>query len=189
MSSTSSGSTPEQDPHGSGRPRPKPSRNGDPGRSRRGPRPEPLADPEESVSVVGKHPAQWLALVLAVAFAVIGAVGFFVTGVEGFAAPEGEMLFGVFEVNPLHNIVHLVVGIAGLALWSRLDRARAFGWLLVIGYGAALVYGLFVADTDDPANFLALNQADNWLHGVSAVLGLIVALWPDNRKEGRVERR
>ena len=189
MSSTSSGSTPERDPQRSGPQRPKPSRNGDPGRSRRGPRPEPLAHPEQSVSPAGKHPAQWLALLVGAIFTLIGVVGFFVTGFDGFAAPEGELLFGLFEVNPLHNLVHLVIGVAGLALWSRVDRARAFGWLLVIGYGAALVYGLFVAETDDPANFLALNQADNWLHGVSAALGLVIALWPDTRKESRVERR
>jgi hypothetical protein len=125
-----------------------------------------------------RHPAQWLALAIGVLYLLIGVAGFAVTGFDSFAEPEGDLLLGIFEVNPLHNIVHLLIGSAGVALWSRLDRARLFGWLLVVGYGATFVYGLFVAGTDDPANFLALNEPDNWLHLVSALAGLAIARWP-----------
>lgn len=85
------------------------------------------------------------------------------------------------------DIVHLLIGAAGLALWSRLDQARVYGWLLAIGYGATFVYGLFVANSDEPVNFLAINQADNWLHAASALAGLAIALWParDARTTGR----
>ena len=124
-----------------------------------------------------RHPAQWLALAIGIVYLLVGLAGFAVTGFDGFAEPEGDLLLG-FEVNPLHNIVHLIIGAAGLALWNRLDRARSYGWLLAIGYGAAFLYGLFVAGSDDPANFLALNQPDNWLHAVSALAGLAIALWP-----------
>jgi hypothetical protein len=125
-----------------------------------------------------RHPAQWLALSIGAVYTLVGIVGFFMTGFSGFAAPEGELLLGVFEINPLHNIVHLAIGLAGLALWSRLDRARLYGWLLAAGYGLTFVYGLFVAGSDDPANFLALNQGDNWLHLFSTLAGLAIALWP-----------
>jgi hypothetical protein len=97
-----------------------------------------------------RHPAQWLALVIGAAYVLAGLAGFAVTGFDGFAAPDGELLLGL-EVNPLHNIVHLLIGAAGLALWNRLDRARIYGWLLAIGYGAVFVYGLFVANSDEPA--------------------------------------
>lgn len=129
-----------------------------------------------------KHPAQWLALAIGVVYTLVGIVGFAVTGFDGFAEPDGELLLA-FEVNPLHNIVHLLIGLAGIALWNRLDRARTYGWLLAIGYGAAFVYGLFVAGTDDAANFLALNVADNWLHLISALAGLAIALWPARTAE------
>lgn len=125
-----------------------------------------------------RHPAQWLALAIGVVYTVVGVVGFVMTGLDGFAEPSGELLLGVFEINPLHNIVHLVIGVAGLVLSSRLDRTRLYGWLLAVGYGLAFVYGLFVAESDEPANFLALNQGDNWLHIISALAGLAVALWP-----------
>ena len=125
-----------------------------------------------------RHPAQWLALAIGAVYTLVGIVGFFITGFSGFAAPEGELLLGVFEINPLHNIVHLIIGVAGLALSNRLDSARKFGWLLAAGYGLTFLYGLFVANSDEPTNFLALNQGDNWLHLVSALAGLAIALWP-----------
>ena len=123
------------------------------------------------------HPAQYLALAIGVIYVLVGLSGFLVTGFDDFAAPEGELLLG-FEVNPLHNIVHLLIGGAGLALWNRLDRARTYGWLLAVAYGATFVYGLFVAGDDSQANFLAINAADNILHVVSALAGLAIALWP-----------
>jgi hypothetical protein len=85
-----------------------------------------------------------------------------------------------FEINPLHNLVHLAIGLAGLALWRRLDTARTYGWLLAAGYGLAFLYGLFAAGNRD-LNFLSLNGADNGLHLLSAVAGLAIALWPADR--------
>lgn len=125
-----------------------------------------------------RHPAQYLALAIGAVYVLVGIVGFLVTGFSGFAEAEGDLLLGIFEVNPLHNIVHLLIGAAGIMLWQPLSRARVYGWLLGVGYGATFVYGLFVANSDEPANFLALNQADNWLHAISAVAGFVIALWP-----------
>jgi hypothetical protein len=105
--------------------------------------------------------------------------GFLVTGFENFAAETNKTLLG-FEINPLHNLVHLAIGLAGLALWRRLDTARTYGWLLAAGYGLAFLYGLFAAGNSD-INFLSLNGADNDLHLVSAVAGVAIALWPADR--------
>ncbi len=142
---------------------------------------------------VTRHPAQWLTLTIGVVYTLVGVAGFAVTGFDGFASPEGELLLGVFEVNPLHNIVHLIIGLAGIALWNDLGRARTYGWLLAIGYGATFVYGLVVAGSSGEENVLALNQADNWLHLGSALAGLVIALWPaDTRRadlNGRGRRR
>src|SRR3982751_6467439 len=124
-----------------------------------------------------KHPSQCIALVMGAAFALAGIAGFFVTGFDHFADEQtGETLLG-FAVNPLHNIVHLVIGVAGLLMWRRLDSARMFGWLLFIGYGATFVYGLLVDKASD-GTCLNLNGADDGLHIVSAVIGLAAALWP-----------
>jgi hypothetical protein len=137
-----------------------------------------MARRPDSTSVT-RHPSQLLALVIGAVYTLVGIAGFLVTGFESFAAETDKTLLG-FEINPLHNIVHLVIGLAGLALWRRPDTARTYGWLLAAGYGLAFIYGLFAAGNSD-INFLSLNGADNGLHLVSAIAGLAIALWPANR--------
>jgi len=126
-----------------------------------------------------RHPSQLLALAIGAVYTLIGIVGFLVTGFENFAAETNKTLLG-FEINPLHNLVHLAIGLAGLALWRRLDTARTYGWLLAAGYGLAFIYGLFAAGNSD-INFLSINGADNGLHLVSAAAGVAIALWPADR--------
>jgi uncharacterized membrane protein YuzA (DUF378 family) len=138
-----------------------------------------MARRRDGVTPGTRHPAQLLALAIGVIYTLIGIAGFFVTGFDNFAAETNETLLG-FEINPLHNIVHLVIGLAGLALWRRLDTARTYGWLLAAGYGLAFVYGLFAAGNSD-INFLSINGADNGLHLVSALAGVAIALWPARR--------
>jgi hypothetical protein len=136
-----------------------------------------------------RHPSQRLALAIGAIYTLVGILGFLVTGLEDFAAETDKTLLG-FEVNPLHNIVHLAIGLAGLALWRRLDSARLYGWLLAAGYGATFVYGLFAAGNRD-INVLSINGADNGLHLVSAIAGLAIALWPAQRtaRDGLADRR
>jgi len=127
-----------------------------------------------------RHPSQYLALAIGAIYTLIGVLGWFVTGVDNFASHTDETLLG-FEINPLHNIVHLAIGLAGLALWRTLGGARTYGWLLAAGYGLTFLYGLWAAGRTDEANFLSLNGADNGLHLLSALAGLAIALWPDRR--------
>ena len=120
-----------------------------------------------------------LALVIGAAYVLVGLLGFAVTGFDDFAGPTDEKLLGIFGLNPLHNVVHLLIGFGGLALWKRRDTARLYGMALVAGYGLTFAYGLAVSGKDTAANFLSINAADNGLHLVSAVAGaLILALVP-----------
>src|ERR687897_977074 len=82
------------------------------------------------------------------------------------------------------QLLALAIGVAGLALWRRLDTARTYGWLLAAGYGLTFLYGLFAAGNSD-INFLSLNGADNGLHLVSALAGVAIALWPAERTARR----
>ena len=129
----------------------------------------------------GRSLPRTLALVIGALFLLIGILGFVVTGFDNFAEHTDETLLG-FEVNPLHNVVHIVVGLAGLLMSSSLSTARAFGWLLAIAYGGTFVLGL-VVDDDPDQNFLSLNAADNVLHLVSAGLGLVIALAPARERD------
>jgi hypothetical protein len=138
-----------------------------------------MARRPDSAAPSTRHPSQLLALAIGAVYTLVGLLGFLVTGFDNFAAETDKTLLG-FEINPLHNIVHLAIGLAGLALWRRLDSARLYGWLLAAGYGLAFLYGLFAAGNSD-INFLSLNGADNGLHLVSAIAGLAIALWPAQR--------
>lgn len=126
--------------------------------------------------------AQKAALAIGAVYTLVGIVGFLVTGFDDFAGKTGETLLG-FELNPLHNIVHLVIGLAGLAMWRRRDTARTYGWMLFAGYGVTFFYGLAVAGKEE-GNFLSINMADNGLHLVSALAGLAIALAGSRRSVG-----
>jgi hypothetical protein len=117
--------------------------------------------------------AQWLALVASIAFIGVGVAGFFVTGFDNFAGHDNMEHVLLFEVNPLHNIVHLVLGVAGLALFTRLRGALSYGVLVAVAYGGAFVYGLFALGRE--WDVLSLNAEDNWLHLGLAVLGGVIA--------------
>ena len=81
------------------------------------------------------------ALVVALAFLAAGVVGFIITGFDDFADHHtGEHLLW-FEINPLHNVVHLVFGVAGLVWWRTARGVRHFGLLVAVGYLGALAYG------------------------------------------------
>jgi hypothetical protein len=123
----------------------------------------------------GKTWPELLALAFGAIYTLIGIIGFFITGFDNFFSHTGETLLG-FEINGMHNVVHILIGVAGLVLARTLAGARTYGWLLAVGYGAAFVYGLFAVGED--WDFLSLNAADNVLHILTAVVGLVIALAP-----------
>jgi len=123
---------------------------------------------------------QQLALAFGVIYTLIGIIGFFITGfgnffgnANGMPMEHDETLLG-FMINPMHNVVHILIGVAGIALSRTLRGARTYGWLLAAGYGAAFVYGLIAIGKS--WDFLNLNWADNVLHLVTALVGLVIAL-------------
>ncbi|WP_104524348.1 DUF4383 domain-containing protein [Blastococcus atacamensis] len=133
----------------------------------------------------GKTVPEILGLAFGAIYLLVGIVGFFITGFDDFFAHNtNETILG-FEINGMHNVVHILIGLAGLALSRTLAGARTYGWLLAIGYGAAFVYGLIAMGKD--WDFLSINTADNVLHIATAIVGLVIALLPvrnavDNRR-------
>lgn len=139
---------------------------------------------DTSTTRAGRTPVQLASLVFGIVFIVVGILGF-IPGVTTnydallFAGSDsGALLIGIFQVSILHNIVHLLIGIAGVALARTVSGARNF---LIWGgavYFVLWIYGLFVAGMDSAANFVPLNTADNWLHLVLAIamvaLGLLL---------------
>ncbi|WP_431921351.1 DUF4383 domain-containing protein [Amycolatopsis tucumanensis] len=139
------------------------------------------------VRVAGFQPVQVLAALVGLVYLAIGIVGFVRTGFGDFTGNTDHMLMG-FMINPLHNLVHVVVGVLGLLFATTSASARTYGWVLFIGFGLVTIWGLMITGviSANPVsglgNPLNLNTADNWLHGATAVLGLIMAVMPARKK-------
>ncbi|MGV2914927.1 DUF4383 domain-containing protein [Streptomyces alfalfae] len=116
-----------------------------------------------------RTPVQQAALLVGAVFLLVGVLGF-IPGITTdydtmkFASHDsGAQLLGVFQVSILHNLVHLAFGVAGLAMARTAPAARMF---LLVGGAVYLVlwlYGLLI-DHHSSANFVPLNNADDWLH-------------------------
>ena len=121
-------------------------------------------------------PNRLVATVFAAVYLLVGLAGFLVTGGLPFAGQQGNALV-VFDVNPLHNVVHLGIGLALLLASRSVAGARATNTTIGAVYLLVGVLGLFLIGSG--ANILALNGADNVLHLASAVLLLAVGLGAD----------
>lgn len=141
-------------------------------------------------STTGKAPVRTAALVVGAIFIVVGILGF-IPGITtdydtmAMAGHESEAkLLGVFQVSVLHNVVHLLLGIAGVLMSRTVSGARTY---LIGGgtiYALLFLYGLIV-DHESTANFVPLNTADNWLHLILAVgMILLGVLLPPRRRDG-----
>ncbi|QCU79162.1 DUF4383 domain-containing protein [Citricoccus sp. SGAir0253] len=130
-----------------------------------------------------RSPVQVVALLYGIVFLLVGIAGFIpglTTNYDSlqFAGHQSEaMLLGIFQVSILHNVVHLLYGIAGLALSRTGTAARQFLLWGGIVYLVLWLYGLFVGQ-DSPANFVPLNSPDNWLHLALGVTMVALSFLP-----------
>ena len=129
-------------------------------------------------------PNRLLGTIFGAVYILVGLLGFAVTGGIGFVATQGGLLLGIFEVNPLHNIAHLLIGaallIAGL---STVSAAKATNTTIGAVYLLLGIVGFFISST--ALNILALNTADHFLHLASAIVLLGVGLAADKNAAPR----
>jgi hypothetical protein len=112
---------------------------------------------------------QTVAMLFGIVFTLVGILGF-IPGITSDAPgsfagedSDGELL-GVFQVSILHNIVHLLFGIVGLAMARTWDGAR----LYLIGGGVVYLL-LWVLGLIGGLNWLPADDADDWLHFVLGI--------------------
>jgi hypothetical protein len=121
------------------------------------------------------------ALIVGIVYLVIGVAGFIpglVAGqnYEDLAIHTGEgALLGLFPVNVLHHIVHLLVGALGVAASRDYDSARAYSRGLAIFYGVLAVMGVITAgNLHTMFGLVPLFSHDVWLHAVTAAIAAYV---------------
>jgi hypothetical protein len=113
-----------------------------------------------------------LAWVFAIVLTLIGILGF----VPGITS-EGHLL-GIFEVDTIHNIIHLVSGLVFLfAILKSTEAAKTVFKVFGIVYGLVAIVGLVQGDS--VLGLFAVNAADHGLHIVIAAL----SLWVGFKKE------
>jgi len=112
-------------------------------------------------------------------FVLVAAWGFFITGGSMEAGMDAPAILGLFPVNVLHNLAHLLLGIWGIVASRSFGSARSYAQIAGILYLVLAVLG-FV----DPTGFglIPLGGGDIGLH---AVLGLILAGVGFTAKQGR----
>lgn len=129
--------------------------------------------------------AQKVTGAVGVVFLVVGILGFIpgittnVDDITFWGTDSGAHLLDLFHVSVLHNLVHVAYGVVGLMAMVAGHRSSR-SYLLAGGavYLLLWLYGLVVDQSSD-ANFVPLNDADNWLHlglGIGMIaLGLFLA--------------
>jgi Domain of unknown function (DUF4383) len=104
---------------------------------------------------------QTVALVFGVIYLAAGVLGFL-----PFLVTDNRLL-GLFTVNALHNLVHVVIGIGGLAAVSSLPNARRFCQVAGV---ILLLLGVIGIVNHNPLGLLDIGGLDIALHLVSGAV-------------------
>ncbi len=93
-----------------------------------------------------------------------------IVGVLGYMM---NPILGIFEVNGLHNIVHIASGVVALIAAS-MGVGAARMYLIIFGLVYLLVALIGFMNVEAVTGLLAINAADNLLHVAIAAVCLIV---------------
>lgn len=110
--------------------------------------------------------AKTLAWVFGAILVLVGILGF-VPGVT-----TDGMLLGIFMVDGIHNVIHLVTGLAALAAAWGMYSSRLFYQIFGVVYAVVAVVGFVQGDT--VLGLIMTNMADHVLHLALAVIFLYV---------------
>ena len=120
---------------------------------------------------------RYFSLIYGIVFLLVGIAGFIPglvmpleTGHPELAIESGAgTLFGLFPVNILHNLVHVVFGIWGLAAWRSVSGSVAYARCVAVIYAVFAVLGLIPA-LHTVFGLVPLYGHDIWLHVVLAAV-------------------
>lgn len=131
-------------------------------------------------------------------FAVLYGVVFLASGLAGFVpglSPEhvhpgiavtgaSRLAFGLFPVNVLHNLVHILFGVWGLIAARSTGGARFYARSVAVLYGLLTIAGL-VPVLNTLFGLVPLYGNDIWLHAVLAAIAAYFGFVHTDRVEAR----
>jgi hypothetical protein len=122
------------------------------------------------------------ALVLGVVFLLVGVAGF-IPGLNhnmtmhdpnlSVDGPGEGHLLGLFHVNVLHNVVHLLFGVLGIAA-AYGGWARNYARFVAVAYGLLAILGLIpTANINHTFGLIPIEGNDVWQHALIALVAAI----------------
>lgn len=125
---------------------------------------------------------RYYALILGIAYVLVAILGF-VPGINDMSHPGMAQhamtvgtsygyLLGLFPVNVLHNLVHLVIGVWGLVAYRSFGASRDFARITGVLFILLAVMGL-VPGLDTTFGLIPLFGNDIWLHALTGIIGLL----------------
>lgn len=138
--------------------------------------------------------ARYFALVFGIVYLLVGILGFIpqlytspaanaphvdVTGAYGY-------LLGLFPVNWLHDVVHILVGLAGIISYFRFRSARYYSRFLFLVFGLLTIFG-FMPQANTLWGLVPLFGNDAWLHAATSLAGGFFGWVADTDEDEQVE--
>lgn len=114
--------------------------------------------------------------------AILFGIGFIFAGVAGFLPTfvQDGLLFGYFEVNAMHNMVHLVSGVIAIMAATRFSLAKLYFQVFGIIYTLLALVGFW---RNGDLFVMHMNMADNILHIVIGVVAIYLGFSARERFE------
>ncbi|MFN3725699.1 MAG: DUF4383 domain-containing protein [Allosphingosinicella sp.] len=116
-----------------------------------------------------------VALLFGIVFLAVGILGF-VPGAAEPATHEGltmtqnsALLLGLFPVNLLHNVVHILFGLWGLAAYRSVGGSIGYFRAVAVIYALLTILGL-LPQTNTLFGLVPLHGNDVWLHALLAIV-------------------
>jgi hypothetical protein len=110
-----------------------------------------------------------VAMVFGIVFLLVGILGLVSPGGMSMGVASPGMILGLFPVNLLHNIVHLLFGVWGLMASRSFTGAKMFAQVGGVIYIVLAICGWLLPNT---FGLLPNGGNDIWLH---ALFGLVLA--------------
>ena len=131
---------------------------------------------------------RYFALVYGIVFLLVGIAGF-VPGLVHMPEAGAEVavdegfgrLFGLFPINLLHNLVHILFGVWGLVAYRTFSAARLYARSVAVIYAVLAVMGL-IPVLNTTFGLIPLYGHDVWLHILLAAIAAYFG-WAPVRSE------